>query len=121
LGKDRSSSNLEDSNFQSHSGIRSQEDLALYPSGRLSDMHHLKDRFSRLISQKKAKNLKREVKIDENLIQQTLEKVAPKVMRYEKELQRIRNELGENTRVIDLTPNKQIVINLDVFGQSVGP
>jgi hypothetical protein len=42
-------------------------------------------------------------------------------MRYEKELRRIRNELGENTRVIDLTPNKQIVINLDDFGQSVGP
>jgi hypothetical protein len=37
-------------------------------------------------------------------------------MRYEKELRRIRNELGENTRVIDLAPNKQIVINLDDFG-----
>jgi len=32
--------------------------------------------------------------------------VAPKVMKYEKELRKIRNELGENTKIIELSPNK---------------
>ena len=40
-------------------------------------------------------------------------------MRYENELRKIRQELGENTKVIELAPNKQIVINLEEYGQAI--
>ena len=40
-------------------------------------------------------------------------------MKYEKELRKIRNELGENTKIIELSPNKQIVINLDDFERRI--
>ena len=47
-------------------------------------MHSLKNRFSQppLSVQK----TKKEIKVDEEMVQKTLKMVAPKVMRYEKEL-----------------------------------
>ena len=36
-----------------------------------------------------------QIVIEDALIKKTLRKVAPKVMKYEKELNKIRNELGE--------------------------
>ena len=36
-----------------------------------------------------------QIVIDESLIKKTLRKVAPKVMKYERELNQIRDELGE--------------------------
>ncbi len=50
---------------------------------------------------------------DDSLINRTLKKIAPKVMKYEKELKQIRHELGEDVRVVEISPNKQIVVNLE--------
>ena len=54
--------------------------------------------------------------LDDSLINKTLKKIAPKVMKYEKELKQIRHELGEDVRVVEISPNKQIVVNLDQKG-----
>ena len=79
-------------------------------------MHSLKNRLSQPpLSVQKTQKPKKEVKVDEEMVQKTLKMVAPKVMRYEKELRQIREELGETTKIIELSPNKQIVINLDDF------
>ncbi len=81
----------------------------LEPSYKLSPLH------SRALNLNSNEN-SQERMLDDSLINKTLKKIAPKVMKYEKELKQIRHELGEDVRVVEISPNKQIVVNLDQKG-----
>ena len=62
--------------------------------------------------QSEKKSLKR-TEISPTILKKRLEQVAPKVMRYESEFQKIIEQMGETKRTLVISPSRVMTVNLD--------